>query len=412
MKTIFHLDMDQFFVAVELKCLPHLRGKPVIVGGDPHGRGIVTTASYEARRFGVKSGMPAGEAFRLCPQAIFLKPDGAKYVHASEQVLDVLREYTDRVEPVSIDEAYLDVTDALQAAGGVERLAYAIKNRIKNELGLSATIGAGPNRLVAKMASGMNKPDGFTYLPAHKVAAVFRDLPVGDLYGVGRATERVLESFGIRTIGQLADFPAEILRRRFGKWGEELVHVARGEGSDVVQKSEERPDEKSMGHEHTFGADVTDAETILGRLHLLSERVARRLRAANMAGRCVSVKIRYRGFETNTHEHKLKRFVQHETDIYPVAEMLFHESYESGRPVRLVGVQVCALWPTARILQLELFMAPENPDWLARACDEIKDRFGESSIGFASGIFHAGGKRKSAYQRMNRPNMTYRHPLR
>ncbi|MBU1982806.1 DNA polymerase IV, partial [bacterium] len=265
-KAIFHLDMDQFFVAVELRCYPELRGKPVVVGGTPQGRGIVTTASYEARRFGLKSGMSAGEALRLCPDAIFIRPDSAKYVHASREMFKLLRQFTDRVEPVSVDEGYLDVTDVVRVFGGIPALAHKIKRTVVNELGLTATIGAGPNRLVAKMASGMNKPDGFTWIRASEVAAVFRNLPVGDLYGVGRSTARVLESFGIRTAGELAAFPVEILRRHFGKWGEDLNRIARGEGSDQVLAADEWPDEKSMGHEHTFSSDLTDREALLGRL--------------------------------------------------------------------------------------------------------------------------------------------------
>ncbi|MFZ5433656.1 MAG: DNA polymerase IV [Calditrichota bacterium] len=398
-KIIFHLDMDQFFVAVELQCYPELRGKPVVVGGDPHGRGIVTTSSYEARRYGVRSGMPTSDAYKLCPHAVFIKPDSSKYVHASRQVFLMLREFTDRVEPVSVDEAYLDVTDVVQYAGGIEALARTIKRTITERTGLTATIGVGANRVAAKMASGMNKPDGFTYLPPERIAAVFENMPVGELIGVGRSTERVLESFGIRTIGQLAAFPEEILRRRFGKYGADLHRLAHGQGSDEVCTPEECPDEKSMGHEHTFGRDIADHKELLGRLHLLSERVARRMRTGDMVGQCVTIKIRYKGFETVMHGHRIKRFIQHEMDIYAVAEKLFDEAYEAGRPVRLVGVCVSHLVPTSRLTQQELFVAPSEPSVLTRTCDLIKDRFGELSIGFASGVFFAGGRSSSNSRR-------------
>jgi len=394
-RLIFHLDMDQFFAAVELRHHPYLRGKPVIIGGSPSGRGIVTTCTYEARRFGVRSGMPAGEAIKLCPQAIFVRPNGAKYVDASHRVFELLRQFTDRVEPISVDEACMDVTDAVWKERSVEALAMKIKRRIHQEEELTATIGAGANRLVAKIASGMQKPDGFTYLPPDRVADVFRTMPVGDLYGVGKATQRILESFGIRTAGQLAEFPVDVLRRRFGKFGEQLVHVARGEGSDEVLMPHERPQERSMGHEHTFGQDFDDPALLLGRLNLLCEHVARRLRAAKLFGQVVNVKIRYRGFETVIHGRKLKQHVQHEMYIYPVAEMLFHESYRHGQPVRLVGVHVSGLISAEEILQQELFSPPDTPTLLGQACDSIKNRFGEDSIGFASGVFLNGSHGRS-----------------
>jgi DNA polymerase-4 len=393
-KLIFHLDMDQFFAAVELLHQPHLRGQPVIVGGNPYGRGIVTTASYEARRFGVRSGMASSEAFRLCPQAVFVRPDHSKYCEISRQIFQLLREFTDRVEPVSVDEAYLDVSDSVWREPSVEALAMKIKQRIRDQEGLTATIGAGPNRQVAKVASGMNKPDGFTYIPASRVAEVYRDMAVGDLCGVGPSTEKILETLGVRTIGQLAAFPADILRRRLGKWGDELVRMAQGQGREEVQTLDERPQEKSMGHESTFSEDISDPLLLLGRLHLLSERVSRRLRTAGLAGYVVAVKIRYKGFETVLHGRKLQSCIQHETDLYPVAERLFHESYREGRPVRLVGVHVSALIPTSHLIQQELFVIERDATDLSTACDGIKDRFGESAIGFASGVFFSASRHR------------------
>jgi DNA polymerase-4 len=398
-KIIFHVDMDQFYAAVETLHNPHLRGKPVIVGGTPGGRGIVTTASYEARRYGVRSGMPSGEAYRLCPHAIFVRPDIHKYVDVSRRVFQLLREFTERVEPVSVDEAYMDVSDVVWAAGGVKTLAMRIKQRIREAEGLTATIGAGANRLVAKVACGMNKPDGFTYLPPERVAEVFRDLPVGKLYGIGKATQAVLEEFGIRTAGELATFPREVLRRRLGQWGEHLIEIARGHGRDDVLTAEDRPEEKSMGHEHTFGEDLTDRDQILGRLHLLCEKVGRRLRARAMAGRVVTLKLRYQGFETTLHGRKLKRHMQHEADIYSAATRLFEESYERGRAIRLVGVSVSDLISSSLLRQQELFLVPAEFTGMSRVCDRIKERFGDGSIGYASSVFHSG-------RRSGRPRKT------
>ncbi|HEY3296270.1 MAG TPA: DNA polymerase IV [bacterium] len=400
-RLIFHLDMDQFFAAVELRHHPHLRGKPVIIGGSPSGRGIVTTCTYEARRFGVRSGMPASDAIRLCPQAIFVRPNGDKYIDVSRRIFALLREFTDRVEPVSVDEAYMDMTDVVWKEHGVEALAMKIKQRIKEREEITATIGAGANRLVAKVASGMQKPDGFTYLPPERVAAVFQNMPVGDLYGVGRVTQRTLEAFGIRTAGQLAAFPVEVLRRRMGKFGEELVRIARGEGDDTVAMPHEHAQERSMGHEHTFGQNYSDEAILLGRLNLLCEKVARRLRAAGLAGKVVNVKIRYKGFETVLHGHKLKQYVQHEMYIYPVVEKLFHESYRAGEPVRLIGVHLAGLMSTEEILQQELFAPPDTPSLLGDACDSIKQRFGEDAIGFASGTFLNGSRTRSQKKTFN-----------
>lgn len=406
MKTIFCLDMDQFFVAIEVLHHPHLRGKPVVVGGSKGDKGIVTTASYEARRYGLRAGMAIIEARRLCPHAIFVRPNLYKYVDISQRIFVRLLEFTELVEPVSVDEAYLDVTDQVHSAGDIERLAMKIKRRIFETERLTATIGAGANRLVAKMASNMNKPDGFTYLPPECVAGVFRNLPVGKLHGVGRATEKSLERIGIRTAAQLAVYPLDILRRIFGKWGDDLQNIARGLGDDTVLTPDKRPDEKSMGHEHTFSRDYSDSRVLLGRLHLLCEKVARRLREARMAGRVVTVKVRYHGFETRLHSRKLAQHLQHETDIFVAARTLFHECYDH-RPVRLMGVNVSELISDVRIRQLELFTPGARLAILSQACDRIKNRFGEKSIGYASGIYYSGS-RSGASGLFHRKNLRYR----
>jgi DNA polymerase IV len=231
------------------------------------------------------------------------------------------------------------------------------------------------------------------------------------LYGVGKATQAILESFGIRTVGQLAAFPVEILRRRFGKFGDELIHKARGEGSDEVLMPHDRPQERSMSHETTFSRDLTDPADLLGRLHHLSERVARRLRAADMAGRVVSIRIRYKGFETVLHGCKIPRYIQHEMDIFPIAEKLFHESYRVGEPVRLVGIHVADLIPSSEIHQQELFVATGEDDGLCGACDEIKDRYGEHAIGFASGVFSSGDRARNRSRRLANYNPFHFNPL-
>ncbi len=407
-KTIFHIDMDQFFAAIEMRHHPHLKGKPVVVGGGPGDRGIVTTASYEARRYGLHSGMPVYQARRLCPQAIFLTPNIHKYVDISRRIFQQMCEFAERVEPTSVDEAYLDMSDHVQTPAEIEQLAMKIKRRILQTEGLTATVGVGVNRLVAKIASGMNKPDGFTYLPPDRVIEVFRDMPVGDLHGIGRATQAELERLGIRTAGQLAAYPLDILRRIFGKWGEEIRQIALGQGQDTVMVPEELPDEKSMGHEHTFSQDLSNPAPLLGRLHLLCERVARRLREANMIGQVVTLKLRYQGFITRFHGRKLKDYVQHETVIYNVARILFQEIYDR-RPVRLVGINVSNLTSASGSGQLTLFPTGLRLMRISKACDQIKDRFGEKAISYANGIYDTGSHSSSGYPRSShRKTLLYR----
>jgi DNA polymerase-4 len=383
MKTIFHLDMDQFFVAVELRNQPWLRGKPVVVGSFTNNRGIVTTASYEARKYGLRSGMPSIEAARLCPQVIFVAPDFSRYVDASLRIIRILRDYTDRVEPLSIDEACLDVTDIAPHWGGVDALAHHIKDRIRNEEHLTATIGAGANRLVAKVASGMQKPDGFTWLPPEKVAEVYENLPIGELRGIGPATERVLRGFGLQTVGELRRFSPDVLRMRFGKWADVLIMAAHGEGDDVVRLPDDRPLEKSMGHEHTLRRGLKAGPELHGELHRLCSKTARRLRAAELAGRVVTLKLRYSSFATLTHACSLSRYIQHEIDIFPAALYLLHQVLDQSQDVRLIGVHLSDLVPVKRIRQQDLFVNTQRNDDLMQTCDEIRDKFGEDAVSFA-----------------------------
>ncbi|MBI5059407.1 DNA polymerase IV [candidate division KSB1 bacterium] len=390
-KIIFLLDMDQFFVAVEMLHYPHLRGKAVSVGGGLSGRGVVSTASYEARRYGVRSGMSSLEALRLCPHLIFVKPDFDKYATVSKRVFKLLRTYTDRVEPVSVDEAFMDVTDICRDEDAIERLATKIKQEIRTQEGVTATIGAGANRYVAKMSSGLRKPDGFTYLPPDRVADAYRNLPVGDLYGVGPATRAALERLGIRTIGQLATFPESVLKQRFGKFGPELSARARGEGSDVVSPPDEQPDEKSVSNESTFSRDLKSEFEVLARLHDQCERVARRARAAGMTGKTVTLKLRYAGFETVMHSRKLHRYVQNETDLYPVAARLFSEVYQNERPVRLIGIGISDLLPADRIQQQDLFVESRDTSQIAGVFDDIKDKFGDDVIGYGTALVSGKG---------------------
>lgn len=382
-KTLFHLDLDQFFAAVEMRDNPNLRGKPLLVGGTSSGRGVVTTASYEARKYGVHSGMPMHEALQRCPQAICVRSDSSRYVDASRRVRDILIDYTDKVEFISIDEAALDVTDVVWHWPSVSALAFEIQNRIEQEVGISASIGAGASRCVAKLASGMRKPRGFVHIPPSKIAEIMGPLAVEEMNGVGPATRHVLNGLGIRTLGDLAIYPTDVLRTKLGSRGPELQLLARGGGNSTILRAEDLPSEKSMSHETTFFENQTNTDAILGRMLLLSEKVARRLRNARLTGRVVTVKIRYKGFETVHQQKKLARFVHMETDIFVAAKMIFEQIYDPSRPVRLIGVDVSQLVPLGRVMQEELFSPKQDRDSLTHACDDIKERFGNNVIGYA-----------------------------
>ncbi|MCC6475752.1 DNA polymerase IV, partial [bacterium] len=381
------VDLNQFFAAVEIRDNPALRGKPLIVGGNAIDRGIVTTATYEARRYGISSGMALSEAAKLCPHGVFITPTFHKYADASRRVREILVEFTDRAEMVSIDEACLDVTDVVWGYTSPEALGREIQKRIREQVGITASIGAGANRTVAKMASGMKKPEGFVYLPPSKVMAVYGPMEVSELIGVGRSTTRLLTNLGIRTIGDLANYPVAVLEQHMGKRGRELQQLARGGGRDIVVPSDELPDEKSVSHETTFYQDIKDVEVLKGRLSLLCEKVARRMRAARLAGRVVTIRIRYHGFETYQHQHKYARFLSLESDIFVAACALLDEQYEKGRPVRLIGIGVSELCPMAKQSQQELFGGPSATEKkLAEICDEVRGRYGDHMLEFGTSM--------------------------
>ena len=389
-KTILHMDMDAFFAAVEIRDNPWMRGKPIIVGGSPTGRGVVTTCSYEARGFGIHAGMPGREAARLCPHGIFVRGCGTKYVHASVEIMKILRQYSDIVEPYSIDEAFVDITHSIRLFGGANNLAMAIKRDIRRRLNLTCSIGIGPNRLVAKMASRMQKPDGLTILPKEKVREVFDLLPVRDILGIGPSTEEALKKLGIRTIQQLRKASPSMLKRYFGVGGKELIQMAKGQGGSVVTSIEHREREKSMGHEHTFGEDTLDLEKIHAQLMYLSEKVARRLREAGLGGRRITLKLRTTGFVTITHQLSLSNPMDNDDIIYFCSKKLLHDVWEEWNPVRLVGVSVSRLMHVPNNgYQPHLFMRKtvHKRKELSSIMDGIRDRYGEKSIGSASGFF-------------------------
>ncbi len=381
-RTILHLDMDAFFAAVEQRDRPELRGKPVIIGADPkggRGRGVVSTASYEARRFGVGSAMPISQAYKLCPQGIYVPPDMDKYARESERLMEILGRASDLVEPISIDEAFLDVTASARALGDGETIARRLKDDIRRERRLTASVGVAGSKLVAKIASDMQKPDGLVVVPPGTEAAFLAPLPVRRLWGVGPKLEEQLAKLGIVTIGDLAALDPARLERRLGTHGQDLQRLARGE--DEREVSADAAEAKSLGQEHTYDRDTADADRLRATLLSLADTVAARLRTHGLRGRTITLKYRDEDFHTTTHARTLGEPTDSGTTLFDVAWALFGEVHR-GKKVRLLGIYASHF--DAPKVQLGLFEAPAQPAPLDRLRDEVVRRFGDESITRAS----------------------------
>jgi DNA polymerase-4 len=373
-RTILHGDLDAFYASVEVLDDPSLRGRPVIVGGDPDSRGVVSAASYEARRFGVHSAMPLRTAVRLCPHGVFLPGRPQRYRQLSEQVMAIFGSYTPLVEPISLDEAFLDVTGSIAAFGDGETIARALKERVRAETGLVVSVGVATNKLCAKVASDLRKPDALVVVPPGEEAGFLAPLPVSRLWGVGPRVQEALRDFGVTTIGQLAALPDRTLARRFGQHGPELARRARGiDPSSVVPF--QAP--KSIGHEHTFEHDVVDPRRIESTLLDLAESVASRLRRHHLAAGAVQLKLRYEGFETLTRQAPLEHQARESEPMYAVGVELLRRTLVPGRGVRLVGLTAISL---SDAQQLTLFDHAERDDRLAASIDAVRERFGEDAI--------------------------------
>jgi nucleotidyltransferase/DNA polymerase involved in DNA repair len=374
--------MDAFFAAVEQRDRPELRGRPVIIGADPRGgrgRGVVSTASYEARRFGVGSAMPVSQAWRACPQGVYLPPDIERYALESRRVMEILRRFSDLVEPVSIDEAFLDVTSSRRAFGPGEVVAQRLKKEIHDETGLTASVGVARSKLVAKVASDMRKPDGLVVVPPGEEEAFLAPLPIRRLWGVGPRMEETLAKAGVVTIGDLARLEPERLERRLGTHGQDLQRLARGIDERPVHGHS--PDAKSIGQEHTFGQDTADPERLRAMLLSLADSVARRLRAHGLRARTLTLKYRDETFRTRTHARTLSAGTDSGNEIFDVVSSLFGEVHR-GRRVRLLGVSASHFG--ADSLQLDLFAGDETPSPADRLRDEVARRFGSDSLTRAS----------------------------
>lgn len=374
-RAIIHVDMDAFYASVEQRDHPALRGKPVIVGADPRGRGVVAAASYEARRFGVHSAMPISRAARLCPHAVFLPVDMEKYARVSKEIMAILAEYSPLVEPLSLDEAFLDVTGTERLFGSALGLARTIKHRVREEVGLTASAGVAPNKFLAKLASDLEKPDGLVEVRRGAEAAFLHPLPVERLWGVGRVTAGELRRMGVETIGQLARVPVRILERRFGKTGTHLHELAWGRDDRPVEPF---APPRSMGAEETFARDHRDPERLHRTLRAQAERVARELRADGYVGRTVTLKLRFRDFRTLTRSQTGVP-TQDGLELFERAQSLLAR-VPLAQPVRLVGVSVSGL-TSAESPQFPLFAeVAARRTRLARAVDALAQRFGDRAV--------------------------------
>jgi nucleotidyltransferase/DNA polymerase involved in DNA repair len=387
-RLILHVDMDAFYAAVEQRDRPELRGKPVVVGADPQsgrGRGVVATASYEARRFGIGSAMPISQAFRACPTAVFVRPDMDKYVGVSKQVMEVLHHFSDAVEPISIDEAFLDVTGSVRlltrrAAADEEAgaaIARDLKAAIRQATQLTASVGVASSKMVAKVASDLRKPDGLVVVPPGTEAAFLAPLPVRRLWGVGPKLEEVLARLGIHTIGQLASTDPARLERRIGTHGHDLLELARGADAREVARTPE--DAKSLGQEHTFDVDTDDLERLRRTLLELCDSVARRLRQHETTARTLTLKYRDERFQTTTRAHTPGSLMDSGDALFDVAWRLF-TAVHGRRRVRLLGVYASGLGGPA---QRALF-TPSEPRPADRVRDVVDERFGEGTLTRAS----------------------------
>jgi DNA polymerase IV len=343
--------MDCFYAAVHMRDDPSLRGKPVVIGGRPESRGVVAAASYEVRRFGVHSAMPSSRARRLCPDAIFIPPDFRRYSRESEKIFAIYHEFTPLVQAVSIDEAYLDVSDHLGEAGSATALAKEIRRRVREERGLTVSVGVGPNRLIAKIASDFDKPDGLTVVRPEKVQAFLDPLPVRRLHGVGPATERALVEMKVQTVADLRGVELDDLIGRFGKQGRILYEFSRGIDERPVETHRER---KSLGTENTYAEDLTDFTAMEDEVSRMADELAGSLARTGLAGCTVTLKVRYEDFTTVTRSRTYAVPVFDRATIAACALDLLRRTEAPKRPVRLLGVTSSNL-VRERVEQLFLF---------------------------------------------------------
>ena len=332
--------MDCFFAAIHQRDDPSLRGKPVIIGGSPQGRGVVAAASYEVRRYGVHSAMPAARAIKLCPHAVFIKPEGKRYKEESEKIFQIFHDFTPLVQPASLDEAYLDVSQHLGELPSATAVAQEIRRRVREERGLAVSVGVAPNRLVAKIASDYHKPDGLTVVKPHQVQEFLDPMPVRRLHGVGPATEKAIHELGAETIAELRAIPLDVLLKRFGRHGRGLYNSSRGIDERPVRVDRVR---KSLGHERTYAQDLRSLAAMDEQLEFLSQKVSEDLRRREIFGRTVTVKVRYPDFTTLTRARTLPAPTASAERISTAVRELLRQTSATENGVRLLGVTMSSL---------------------------------------------------------------------
>ncbi len=376
-RRIIHIDLDAFFVSVEQALNPELKGKPVVVGGRPDRRGVVASASYEARKFGLYAGMPLATASRLCPRATFIEGGFAKYREASKRFMAILADFSPFLEPMGLDEAYLDATGFESIHGSVHQMATKIKQRIQDELGLHASVGIAGCKVVAKVASELSKPDGLLEVASGNERSFLAPLPIAKLPGVGEKTERILRGSGINTVGQLSLMPLSALKNHFGAYGELLHRYANGIDNREVEPPSAA---KSISRETTFGKDTGDRTLLKATLRYLGERVGNTLRQRGEHARCVTLKLRYADFTTITRRHTLSQTTDSDQAIFDTGLMLLQKELSPGKqPVRLIGIGVSNLVEGGRQLDM-LDSSAQRQEQLNKAIDRIRNRYGFTAI--------------------------------
>lgn len=374
---IIHLDMDAFFASVEVRENPELVGLPVVVGGSANSRGVVAAANYEARKFGVFSAMPMLQAAKLCPNLRIVPVNMPLYISVSKQIHEIFNRYTPEIEPLSLDEAFLDVNRSLKLFGSAKQIAQSIKNDIKNELQLVASVGIAPNKFVAKIASDIGKPDGYVVVEKEDIQSFLDPLPVKRIWGVGKKTEVQLNNYGISTIKDLRCQSERWLIERFGKHGDHIFRLANGQDKRQVISDAKA---KSISSENTFAEDISNKQTLMTYLSLLTEQVAARLREKDRKGKTVNLKIRFHDFTTIVRSKTLSQSSNQTEEIWKTVKMLFNTAVASQKiSVRLLGVGVSG-FSEEQSYQEDLFSDNEKYDELDVITDEINQRFGKLKI--------------------------------
>ena len=383
-RTILHIDMNAFFAAVEQQSDPTLRGKPIAITGSG-ARTIITTSSYEARAFGVKTGMTVYEAKQLCPELIQVVGNNRKYTDTSTGIINIFRNYTPAVEVFSIDEGFLDITGSLKIFGSAKRISMLIKAQIYQKYGLTCSIGIAPNKLLAKLASDMKKPDGLTLIAPDRISETLEDLPIEELCGIGSRMQQHLNLLGITTCGQLGRFPSKTLKKRFGVIGERLQRMGLGIDDSPVTPSSGDETVKTVGHSTTLPYDIDNRDAICRWLLRLSEMVGRRARRYGVAGRTVTLTIRYSDFTTFSTQETGADCLSQSHEIYQAAVSIL-DRIDLEQPVRLLGVRLSNL--RQRGSQYHLFPEVRRYECLTEAVDTVNDRFGSFSVTYGSSLDH------------------------